>query len=299
MRGSHGSGKTTISQRLIDEHPHEALVEPAFVEGEVRRGKNLGTPYRKNFKKANAFALEGGAIVVGRKQAGMDGYLPHETIEDTLRYWAPRGHLVFENVLLSANIGRWGELFTELEPINHFVLAHMDTPWETCRARVLQRRADGRAAGKKYRQTDAELKVGAHEAHWKRCRRTAARAATQGFDVRWIDFNFAYELVHDALVRAGWQCPVHGLLRPDLELTPWRPTEAEADQVVKTLRLPWETTSSLGSPTVVEAGGDSSFGGLRQLVASPASNPTPVGVASSGTVFAEDLHAELGDPFDF
>src|SRR5690348_7511298 len=114
VRGTHGSGKTTISRRLITEHPHEKVVEPEFVEGVRRGGKRDGEPYRKNFKKHNAFKLEGGVIVVGRWQSGMDGLLPHEVIEDLIRYWAPQGHLVWENVLVSGNVGRWGRLMEEL-----------------------------------------------------------------------------------------------------------------------------------------------------------------------------------------
>lgn len=291
-RGTHGSGKTTISHRLIDEHPHTPLIEPDHLEGTIRSGKKAGEPYSKNFKKANAFHIPsapGGEdlFVVGRYQAGLDGFLPHETIEDMIRYWAPRGHLVFENVLLSANIGRWGTLFEELMTVNPVLMAYIDTPWETCAARVMQRRAEARARGWKHRQRDEDVKVHVHEAHWKRCRRVAGRAFTAGFDVRWVDHNLAYEIAHDELVRAGWNCPVHRLLGAP-SLPEWHPTAEDLERLQATCLLPWEHAPV--PPRLPEDGDLSSLPVLDPAILSAA----PV----TSTIPPDDPFTDIGDLFD-
>lgn len=246
VRGSNGAGKSTISRRLIDENPHEAVVEPKRLEGVIREGKRAGQAYAKNFKKENAFILAGGVVVCGRYQAGMDGYLPHETIEDTLRYWAQRPgvrHIIFENVLISGNAGtRWTNLFDELEQRwgHHPVLAILDTPQPECIRRVLQRRAEARAGGFKHRQSDEDLNYGAMKTHWKRVRRIGGINAERGYDVRWVDHRNAYEQVHDLLVReGGWKSP-ECMLQPDNPLLRWEPTAGDLAYLADTALLPGE-----------------------------------------------------------
>jgi hypothetical protein len=283
VRGTHGSGKTTISHRLIDEHDSIPLVEPNPIEGVRRYGKRIGEPYDKNFKKPNAHRIPGAngedVIMVGRYQSGCDGILPQEIIEDMLRYWAPRGHLVWENVFVSASVGRWGVLAHDLNAQGgHSVWAHLDTSAQMCLDRVASRREKAKAAGFKHRQEDTKHDV--HMAHWRRCRRSACRAYQDSIDVRWIQHELAYEMVHDALVRAGWECPRHGLLLPEGPfLEPWTPTERELEYVLRTTNLPWEIetghlTESVSKPTALEL--------------------VPVGTIPSMV----DPLSEPGDPFD-
>ena len=288
VRGTHGSGKTTISHRLINEHPHEALVEPAEFEGTSTKKDGTVEPYLKRFKKANAHRIPGAPgstdlIIVGRYQSGCDGILPQEIIEDMLRYWAPQGHLVWENVLVSANVGRWGRLETELrEAGNPSVWAHLDTPADVCLARVEARREAAKAEGFHHRQVETKHNV--HMAHWKRCRRAACYAKRDhGIDVRWIKYELAYEMVHDLLVHNGWQCPVHGLLLPEGPwLTAWQPTPEELEYTVKTCLFPGEPQP------------ETSFARVRQA------KPTALGVAQAVTMPIQEFNplAEIGDPFD-
>lgn len=256
VRGTNGCGKSYISKRLREEHAHELVVEPT-------------TAYGKNFKKPNATLIEGGVIIVGREKSGCDGIFPQEIIEELIRYWAPQGHLIWENVLVSGNVGRWADLAAELEPTSHTVWAHLDTPVALCLERIYARRAEAAAEGFKHRSEG--IKEDVVEAHWRRCRRSGARGLQQrGLDVRWVNHELSYQLVHDMLVRAGWNCERHGLLLPDGPfLDPWEPTPDELQHVLKTAYLPWEEVPQkaprarivrekadppAGTPAVVPAG---------------------------------------------
>jgi hypothetical protein len=227
-------------------------------------------------------------VIVGREMSGCDGIYPHEIVEDMLRRWATEvDHIVWENVLVSANRGRWLRLAQELEPVNHAVWAHLDTPFEVCMERIYERRARRAAEGWKHRQKDGKVDDEIIYTHWKRCRRTATRAVVEdGMDVRWIDHQHAYEQAHDMLVRAGWKCG-HGLLRPDLEEPqPWIPTEAEAAAVIKGPGLlPWEEGFVIDPVPVRKKRA------ARAVV-------TTSEVSSTSTIPEWNPLNEIGDPFD-
>lgn len=292
MRGTHGSGKTTVSRRLRLEHPHDELMGPEIVRPD-------GT--LKRWKKPIAFDLHG-MHLCGRAKSGMDGILPQEIIEDLLRHYAPLGHVVWENVLVSANIGRWGRLAHELEPVNHAVWVFLTTPADLCIERVYQRREEAAAEGFKHRQSSGKIKEDVLRAHHRRTRRAAARAVAEGIDVRWLDHERAYELVHDMLIHHGWNCQEHGLLLPDEpELPRWQPSEEELEKVLKHAVLPWEDapvtqpkrrTGSAAKGTRRSAEGTPQDGGAG----------APVKV-TAGTIVAErdvlsDPFVDIGDLFD-
>lgn len=235
LRGGHGTGKTTVSHRLIGEHKHDELVEPEYCQG-------------KHFSKPNCFRVEGDppVHVVGRYQSGMDGIFPQTIIEEMLEHWAPQGHVLWENVMVSANIGRWAELARKLKSMGvHPIWVFFDTPLETCIERVFARRREASARGFSHRQADSEVKLDVLSGHWRRTRRAGARAWKEGIDVRWVDHRLSYEQVHNLLIHEGGWSPPEGLFSNVPYLERWKPTDDEVEYLLKTARLPWEPEDTI------------------------------------------------------
>lgn len=160
-----------------------------------------------------------------------------------IEYWAPKGHVIWENVLVSANIGRWAVLSKKLEPINHNVWVFLDTPLQVCIDRVLERRAKASEDGFNHRQSDDEVDLNVIAGHWRRVRRATARAYKEGIDVRILKNEVAYEQVHNLLVREGnWNPNTDGFVQEYEVSYPerWTPSEDELELVLKTARFPWE-----------------------------------------------------------
>lgn len=239
LRGSHGSGKTYVSHRLIAEYDGQPHVEPKEVQG-------------KNFDIPNAHVLPGDLIIPGRYKSGMDGIFPQTIVEEIIEYWAPHKFVLWENVMISANVGRWCVLSKKLDPVNHNVWLYLDTPLQVCIDRMFERRREASERGFNHRQEDGEVKLDVLAGHWRRCRRSAVRAFRDGIDVRWLDHTRAYEQVHDLLAGEGWEPDgvgntveplsfTHGEARGGV--TPflrWEPTLEEQEYVLKTSILPWE-----------------------------------------------------------
>lgn len=236
VRGTHGSGKTFISHELIRQYSGSPRVEPEYM-GE------------KHFVEPNVHELPGDLIIAGRYKSGMDGIFPQTIIEDIIRYWAPHEFVIWENVMISANVGRWCVLSKELEPINHNVWLYLDTPLQVCIDRMFARRREAREEkGFNHRQEDNEVKLDVLAGHWRRCRRSAVRALRDGIDVRWLDHTCAFDQVLKLLNDAGWEPP--GTARQTTwdwpnPFTPWVPTDEEQEYILQTARLPWEPEDAL------------------------------------------------------
>jgi len=200
LRGTHGSGKTTISRRFIDEH---RVVKQHF--GPVTRSAR-----KKRYTKPLCFELEGGLMMLGRWQSGLDGIMPYHVVGELVRYYAPMGHVVWENVLVSGNAGMWVEMADELVPWTKTTWAFLDTPFDTCIERIYQRREARAAEGWKHRQE--HIKTDPIEQGWRRIRRIAHETRDMpNVDGRWLDHTNAYNQVHNMLVQeAGWICETHG-----------------------------------------------------------------------------------------
>lgn len=201
IRGTNGAGKTSVYRKFIDDHPHEELFGPAPSMQPTR-----------TYKKGIAFALEGGTYCVGRHQAGCDGIHPQEIIVELIEHYAQLGHVIFENVLIAGNRGRWELMARRLQHMNPTVWLVLDTPFATCLERVYSRRVQRASEGWKHR--GSTIKENVIEQHYRRVHRNALAAAMAGIDVRLLDHRIAYEQTHDLLVRGGWECG-HGLLLPD------------------------------------------------------------------------------------
>lgn len=204
----------------------------------------------KHFVKPNAHVFGDDLAIIGRYKSGMDGIFPQTIVEEMIEYWASKArNVIWENVMVSANVGRWALLSQKLEPVNHNVWVFFDTPLQVCIDRVFARRAGSAERGFSHRQEDGEVKLDVLAGHWRRCRRAAVRAHREGIDVRWVSHVLAYEQVHNLLaLEGGWEVPLETIYEdenPSEEYyvpapQPWKPTEEELEYTLKTARLPWE-----------------------------------------------------------
>lgn len=131
LRGPSGSGKSTVGHELIDMFPeHEEFYEPLL----AGRKKLSSVPI--------AYRLPGELFVLGRYRArggGCDGLMPPSSVLDIVRhYWAPGRHIFFESLIISSSRQPWFDYAAALSR-GEFVFGFMDTPWELCVERVLQR----------------------------------------------------------------------------------------------------------------------------------------------------------------
>jgi len=134
IRGTNGSGKTTIIRNLMANfetkpiygclgmkkpeayflHPHHSpaqLIGPVYVLG----------PYN----------LECG---------GCDAVQPYDLILDLIQKYAAKGHVIFEGVIVSSSYGRVGRLLEEWGQDS--VMLFLDTTLEICLERVMARRLE-------------------------------------------------------------------------------------------------------------------------------------------------------------
>jgi adenylate kinase family enzyme len=233
LRGTHGSGKTYVSHELIRRYSNEAVIDPEYVQ-------------EKHFVKPNAHVFGPDLAIIGRYKSGMDGIFPQTIVEEMIEYWANKStSVIWENVMVSANVGRWCDLTHKLNPVNHGVWLFFDTPLQLCIDRVFERRTQSAERGFNHRQEDSDVKLDVLAGHWRRCRRAAVRAYKEGIDVRWVDHTISYEQVHNLLtLQGGWNSggDSYQNYAGDYIAAPksWTPTEEEMELVLETARLPWE-----------------------------------------------------------
>lgn len=125
IRGTHGSGKSTIVRTLLDQYD-----SPPLGLGKRPEGYAVNVP-----------SLDRPLYVVGSYETacgGCDGIQPYALIWPRVVQYAALGHVLFEGALVSSsygNIGRDSEAYG-----TEFVFAFLDTPLEVCLARIAARR---------------------------------------------------------------------------------------------------------------------------------------------------------------
>lgn len=175
LRGGGGAGKTTVFKGLIDTY----LVEPLWAP-------NFRT---KNVKKPVAWRLAGELFVLGRYQTGGDG-IRFEPLMDMIRAFAPRGHVMFENVLVSGNVSSWLPFRREIG--GKWIWATLDTPQALCVERIY-----GRNGNK-------PIKEDVHAAHDRRVRKKVQELVDLGENSVWVDHTRSLEHVVELLKSGGW-----------------------------------------------------------------------------------------------
>lgn len=127
LRGTHGSGKSTVVRVIIDRYPHRP-------EGLDKKGRP------NNYRVEIPWLSRPLYVVGGYEKAcgGCDAIQPYSLIWPRVEKFAESGHVLFEGALVSSsygNIGRESERYGA-----EFVFAFLDTPMEVCLARIAARR---------------------------------------------------------------------------------------------------------------------------------------------------------------
>lgn len=142
VRGTNGSGKTTVVRRVLKQFPHEPL--------ELRGRSKRPTRYRLQSGGQ-------GTIILGSYEnlvtGGCDTLKPIDEIERLLRRsQLEADHVIFEGVMVSRTFTRWASLANEL---GDFWWLFLNTPLETCIEGVISRR---RSRGKIEEQLPPQTK---------------------------------------------------------------------------------------------------------------------------------------------
>ena len=173
VRGCNGSGKTTIVRRFLDRLPSQPL------------GGKPGRPAGYTVD-ASAWGISVPVFVVGSYEntcGGTDGINTQEEIAERVVKAHALGHVLVEGLLMSKSSA--GGHVAPILKDHGAIFAFLDTPWETCLERVLQRRA---AAGNDKPFDPDKTMRSAYE----QCHRSAELLTEAGgYDVRWLDHTDA------------------------------------------------------------------------------------------------------------
>lgn len=138
IRGTSGSGKTW-AVRAAMEHMDPLVVMPPIIT-EVKGKK------RKTIVNYTHYNMQPVYFLGDYTQAlcgGTDTIHSQDMICSLVRHFSRFGHVIYEGLLASHLFARYAALYEELTGFGEqFVFCFMDTPFEVCVERVLQRRKD-------------------------------------------------------------------------------------------------------------------------------------------------------------
>lgn len=178
IRGTSGSGKSTVAFTLLKNFPHEKVLDDA--------GKILGYKVDAGLSKP--------VFIVGKYETKCGGCdtIPtqQEAADRAVRFHNEGGHALMEGLLASA-AGPKGAVTATISNTNAAVFAILDTPIDVCLERVRQRRL-ARGDERPLNETNTRDK-------WQQTRQTAKAMFELGYDVRSIDYTHAYEDVMNIL----------------------------------------------------------------------------------------------------
>jgi len=132
IRGTHGSGKSTIVQRILGLYDHKDKWQPINPDKKGRvEGYLLQVAPKQRLAIIGSYHTQCG---------GADGIQPYSLILDRIADYAKHyEHVLLEGALVSSSYGSVGQLMSHYAP--NAVFAFLDTPLELCLERIKQRRA--------------------------------------------------------------------------------------------------------------------------------------------------------------
>jgi len=177
IRGTHGSGKSSIPIALIKLHNAVPI---------------LGRPltYGGNVGILGYEVGEYNLRILGRYETqcgGCDGIKTQDEIKARVTEWAKDGHVMLEGILVSHTFGPWDKFATN----KPWRFCFLDTPLQTCIDRVNTRRA---AAGKGPLEDPKNIIK-----DWKQIRSLHPKFEAAGHNTRWIPHDSAYSTIADIL----------------------------------------------------------------------------------------------------
>jgi len=156
LRGTSGSGKTTVARKFLTDYPCSAIIDP--------NGKKKHWGYQVDLSNEG---IAQPLYVIGSYQntcGGTDGISTQEEIAERALAAHPRGHVLLEGLLLS-KVGPGAITTQMLKPTGSYVAAILDTPLATCLQRV-QARRDARGETKPFNPANT---VSAHKSTYDAC----------------------------------------------------------------------------------------------------------------------------------
>lgn len=174
LRGTSGSGKSTVAFTLLKNHPYEEIIG----------GDNKVKGYVVD---ASTSGVQAPITLIGPYKTvcgGCDGVPTQQEAADRAVHYYQKGHVLMEGLLASA-AGPKGAVTATIHETGNAVFAILDTPCEVCIERVKSRRAA--------RGDDREFNPKNTKDKWTQTMSTAKALHTLGYDVRAIDHTKAYE----------------------------------------------------------------------------------------------------------
>ena len=134
IRGTNGSGKSTIIRTLLKEHKHKPIYGVL--------GPRMPEAYEVKVPRSKAPVYVLGPYVTS--SGGCDSVQPYELIIELIEKYGAKGHVVFEGVIVTSVYGRVGILLEKWGMSAVFMF--LDTTLETCLERIEARRGRPRDA---------------------------------------------------------------------------------------------------------------------------------------------------------
>lgn len=130
IRGTHGSGKSTIVQKILAKYPHEAL----FTKGNAKRPSG----YLVDLPTGDYLYIPG---PYDTPCGGCDAIQPYSNIWPLIDAAVRESHhVLFEGALVSSSYGAIGHSMNGWTDSMDCLFAFLDTPLETCLERIAERR---------------------------------------------------------------------------------------------------------------------------------------------------------------
>ncbi len=128
-RGSSGAGKSFIARHLLANYPYEIET-------------NVGM-FTKQKPKVIAYHFPDDLVLLGNysfpTSGGLDGFRPMDNVKSLIRdFGSKHKYVVYESLLLSQQVGFIYDLVAEFGD-DIITIAPIDTPVETCIARIYRR----------------------------------------------------------------------------------------------------------------------------------------------------------------
>lgn len=171
IRGTSGSGKSTIVYNLMDIWPWKPCVQPGS----------------KKWSAVQIDSPHGIIYAIGSYQTqcgGCDGVPTQDEVCRRVRYYAKRGHVLFEGLIVTSCYARYRDLMDEL---GDYKMCFLNTPLRTCISRVKKRR--------KKKGNNKPFNPANTEAKFHQTRRTIERAEEDNVDYQILDYKHATEEV--------------------------------------------------------------------------------------------------------
>ena len=156
LRGTSGSGKTTVARKFLTDYPCSAILDP--------NGKKKHWGYHVDLSSQG---ITQPLYVIGSYEntcGGTDGISTQEEIAERALVAHARGHVLLEGLLIS-KVGPGAITTQMLKPTGAYVAAILDTPLATCLQRVQSRR-DARGETKPFNPANT---TSAHESTYDAC----------------------------------------------------------------------------------------------------------------------------------